>query len=115
MTTQETANRLIELYNQGKALQAEEELYAESVVSYEQDESRNAVGKEAVMAKTKAAFEALEEVYHSAAEKVMINGNAFLIIFKLDAKPKGGERFSVTEYGFYKLENGKVAEEYFFM
>ena len=118
MTTEQVAARLVELFNQGKAVQAEEELYADNVVSKEQDASRSAQGKEAIMAKTKQAFEYMmannEEVSAKAAQ-TFINQDTFLIVFEMMMKPKGGEAVNVIEYGFYRVVDGKVVEEYFYM
>ncbi len=52
MTTKEIAERLVELYNDGKSTQAEEELYAQDSISHEQD-GRTATGLEAIIEKTK--------------------------------------------------------------
>ena len=114
MTIEEVAARLQTLVNEGKNLQAEEELYADGVVSHEMD-GRTARGLEAVMAKTKESFSYFEEVHKSELAKYYANQDTILAIFELDFKPKGGERTQVTEYGFYKVEGGKVTEEYFYM
>lgn len=114
MTIEEIAARLQVLVNEGKNLQAEEELYAANVVSHEMD-GRTARGLEAVIAKTKEAFTMFEEVHKSELSKYIINQDTILAIFEMDFKPKGGERMAVTEYGIYKVEDGKIVEEYFYM
>lgn len=115
MTTEEIAVRLVNLYNEGKALQAEEELYHPEVVSYEQDPTMDPVrGLSAVMAKTKAAFESMETVHKSAADVLFINHDSFLVIFEMDAVFKNGFHMQGKEYGWYRVQDGKVAEEYFY-
>ena len=115
MTTQETVDRLLELIAQGKNVEAEQELYAQDVVSFEQD-GRSATGLDAVIAKTKAAQEYFEEFYGGGVKTAYVGAKDFLLHFEMDVKPKGGERMTMVEFGFYKLnDEGKVSEEYFYM
>lgn len=113
MATEEIVKRLIELVKEGKNVQAEEELYAQDVVSYEQD-GRAVSGLENVIAKTKESFSYFEEMYDGGVEIAYVNQDAFLLVFNMDFKPKGGERTQMKEYGFYKVKDGKISEEYFF-
>ncbi len=114
MTTEEIVGKLVEYIKRGENVKAEEELYADSVVSFEQD-GRSAHGKEAVIAKTKAAVEYIEEFHSVDVSKAWIGDNNFLLEITMDVTPKGGERVTMTELGFYKLTDGLVTEEYFFM
>jgi hypothetical protein len=113
MTTQEVADRLLALVNEGKNLQAEEELYAQDVMSFEQD-GRTEKGLENIMAKTKKAMEGFEEFYGATNTLLAVNQDTFLMLFEMDIKPKGGERMMAKEYGWYKVQDGKVTEEYFY-
>ena len=113
MTTEELVKKLVEYVNSGKNVQAEEELYAKDVVSVEQN-GYFVKGLEAVIAKTKAAGEMFEEFYGGGVEQAFVGSDTFLLIFNMDVKPKGGERMTMKEYGFYKLQDGKVSEEYFY-
>lgn len=115
MTTQAVATRLVELYNQGKALEAEQELYADVVISHEMGDGKITQGKTAVMEKTKQAFEAAKTVHRSEATKFAVNNDSFLVVFEMDMEMHDGSRFAGTEHGFYKVRDGKVTEEYFFM
>lgn len=113
MTTQEVANRLLDLVNEGKNLQAEEELYAQDVVSFEQDGSTER-GLAKIMAKTKKAFASFDEFYGGTNTLIGVNQDSFIVSFEMDVKPKGGERTLMREYGWYKVEDGKISEEYFY-
>lgn len=113
MTTEEIVKRLVQLVNEGKNLQAEEELYAPDVLSVEQNGHRVS-GLEGVMAKTKSAMESFEEFYGGGVSRAFVGQDSFLLEFDLDVKPKGGERMRMLESGFYKVKDGKVSEEYFF-
>jgi len=114
MTTEELVNRLVELVKEGKNLQAEEELYAQDILSVEQN-GYSATGLEAVMAKTKGAMDGIETFHGGGITEVFIGKDNFLLTFELDVTHKGGSRVQMKEYGFYKVKDGKVTEEYFFM
>lgn len=114
MTTQEVAQKIIQYIHEGKNLQAEEELYSQDVVSYEQD-GRIEKGLEQVMNKTKEAMANIEEFFGVKVTQAFAGKESFLLEITMDMKPKGGERMQVSEFGFYKVENGKVTEEHFFM
>jgi hypothetical protein len=113
MTTQEIVDQLVNYINTGKNLEAEQALYADSVVSYEQDGTM-ASGLEAVMAKTKGAMEMFEAFHAGGVTKAYVGSDSFILEFFMDVTPKGGERMQFTELGFYKLADGKVVEEYFY-
>lgn len=114
MTTQEIAERLVNLFNQGKPTEAEKELYAQNSVSHEQN-GLTVTGLEGVIEKTSQAGNSAREVHKLEAENPMINQDTFLIKFNSDITPQDGERTQGVEYGFYKVSDGKIVEEYFYM
>jgi hypothetical protein len=57
---------------------------------------------------------AVEEFFGGGVEKAFVGKDSFLLVITFDAKRKGEERTKVTEYGFYKVKDGKISEEYFF-
>lgn len=113
MNTQELVKKLVEYINAGKNVEAEEELYADNVFSAEQD-GTVAEGKAAVIAKTKAFADSVEQFFGGGVETAYAGKDSFLLKIKMDFKPKNGERVTMEEYGFYKVKDGKVSEEYFF-
>lgn len=113
-TTQEIADRLVELFNQGKAVEAEKELYADDVVSYEQD-GRIARGLEEVIAKTSEAFGHIAEFRKGEITKVLVNQHTFLAVYDVDFTLANGHIVSGIEYGYYKVANGKIVEESFYI
>ena len=114
MTTQEVALRLVELYNQGKPNQAQEELYHNDVASYEQDDKEPTQGKSLVMEHTKGAFEGKTKINKTQAEVIFVNHDTFLLIFDNDMEFENGYHMIGKEYGFYKVKDSKVIEEYFY-
>jgi ketosteroid isomerase-like protein len=113
MTTQEIVKKIVEYINAGKNVQAEEELYADDVLSVEQN-GYSAQGKAAIIEKTKGAMANFEEFFGGGVTKAFVGKDHFLLEITMDVKPKGGERMKMTEYGFYKVKDGKISEEYFF-
>ncbi len=114
MSTQEVAARLVELFNQGQPVQAEQELYADGVVSYEQDLSMEpAKGKEAIITKTQW-FVDNATVAKAEATVAFVNRDTFLVVFDMDVELPHGPMKGL-EYGFYRVAEGKVVEEYFYM
>jgi hypothetical protein len=113
MTTQEVVDRWLVLVKEGKNVQAEEELYHENILSVEQN-GHQAIGLAPVIEKTKGAFQGIETFHGGGVSAAYVAADSFLLKFDMDMTPKGGERMQMTEYGFYKVADGKVTEEYFF-
>jgi hypothetical protein len=44
-----------------------------------------------------------------------VHGDQFVVRFKIDMTPKGGQRMSLDEVGLYTVKNDKIIEERFFM
>ncbi len=114
MTTEQVAARLTELFNQGKAVEVERELYAEGVVSHEQD-GRTVTGLAGVIEKTEQSFGHIAEFRKGEITKTMVNQDSILAVFDVDFTLGNGHVVSGLEYGYYKVVDGKIVEEYFYM
>ncbi len=116
MTTQEVADRLIELCRKGQVLEAQQELFADDVKSHEPAHSPTppAIGKEAVLAKGKHFASMIEERHSGAFEDPIVGGNHFSFVCKLDATLKGMGRVVWNEICVYEVKDGKVVSEQFF-
>ncbi len=118
MTTQEVADKLIELCRQGKFREATATLYGANIVSIEAvappGGSREAKGLAAIKAKGEW-WEANHEVHSSTVEGPLVAGAHFAVTFKMDVtfKPQN-RRFHMEEVAVYKVEEGKVVYEEFF-
>jgi ketosteroid isomerase-like protein len=118
MTTQEVADKLVELCSQGKFQEATETLYSPDVVSIEAGAppggSREAKGLAAVKAKGEW-WTANHEVHSATVEGPLVAGSHFAVAFKLDVtfKPQA-KRFKMEEVAVYKVADGKVVYEEFF-
>jgi ketosteroid isomerase-like protein len=117
MTTQEVANKLVELCSQNKLIEAYD-LYAPNIVSMEAGappgQSRESKGIDAVRAKGDW-WVANHEVHSSTVEGPLVAGNHFAVTFKFDVTQKAsGTRFRLEEVAVYKVADGKIVYEEFF-
>jgi hypothetical protein len=116
MTTQEVANRLVELCRNGLILEAQQELFADDVTSHEPVNSPTppAIGKEAVLTKGKHFASLIEERRSGSFEDPIVAGNYFSFVCKLDATLTGIGRVVWDEICVFGVKDGKVISEQFF-
>jgi hypothetical protein len=118
VTTQEVANKLVELCKDCKFGEATELLYSPNIVSMEAGAppgmSRESKGIDAVRAKGEW-WVANHDIHSCTVEGPLVAGSHFAVTFKLDItfKPQS-KRFTMEEIAVYKVENGKVVYEEFF-
>jgi hypothetical protein len=117
MTTQEVANRLVELSRQGKMQDVFKELFAANAVSIEPDESMGpkvVSGLPGIVEKGKM-FDSMVEAFHgSKISDPVVAGNYFSISWWIDTTMKGRGRSQMQEICVYKVENNKIVSEQFF-
>ena len=118
MTTQEVANKLVELCSEGKFDEATNTLYADDIVSMEAGappgQSRESKGIEAIKAKGEW-WVSNHEVHSAKVEGPLVAGSHFAVTFKMDItfKPQS-RRFQMEEIAVYKVADGKIVYEEFF-
>ena len=116
MTTQEVANRLVELMRIGQVQQAQEELFSDDINSIEPDHApiKSAKGKEAVLAKG-AQFASMIETRHGGSfSEPIVGGRYFSCAMTLDATFKGQGRMQMDEICVFEVKDGKIISEQFF-
>ena len=116
MTTEQLANRLVEMCRKGQILEAQQELFSDDVTSNEPAHSPNpsAKGKEAVLAKGKNFASMIEERHGGSFSDPIIGGNYFSIVCTLDATMKGIGRQKLEEICVFGVKDGKINFEQFF-
>ena len=116
MTTQQVADRLVELCRKGQIFEAQEELYADDIVCVEPPFSPMPMtkGKEAVLAKGKMFAEMIEERHGGSFGDPVVNGRYFCVPTTLDATMKGRGRQLLEELSMYEVKDGKIVFEQFF-
>jgi hypothetical protein len=117
MTTEEVADRLVELCREGKIDETHEELFSPNAVSIEANEMmgpRIVTGLDGLREKSKLFQSQLEEYHSSEISDPIISGDHFALTWTLDATMKGRGRATMKEICVYKVEEGKVVLEQFF-
>lgn len=116
MTTQEVANRLVELCRQEKHPQAQEELYHKDIVSVEDEKSGAPVikGMDAIRAKTVAWDESVVEIHNALVSDPIVSGNHFAVTMENDISFKDKGRIQINEICVYEVQRGKIVREQFF-
>lgn len=115
-STQEIANRLVELCRQGDYATCYQELYSPDAVSIEPDHApppQRAEGMDAIRKKGEIWQNMIEEMYGSSVGDPVVAGNHFACTMTMDWKMKGQERTQEAEICLYKVENGKIVSEQF--
>jgi len=119
MSTQEIANRLVELCQKGDFEGARNELFAEDCVSIEPhatpDFEQETHGLQAIKDKS-AKWASMVEEYHALkVGEPVVGTNSFAVTMFLDVTMKGKGRMAMTELCVYQTKDGKIIAEQFFM
>jgi len=115
MTTQQVANRLVELCRQGKIEETQQELFADDCISIEPyGPVREVKGKQEIIDKGKNFMSMVEEFHGSEISDPIVSGNHFSIGWTMEATMKGKSREKMQEICVYKVNDGKIVSEQFF-
>lgn len=116
MTTQEIANRLVELCRAGNNLQAYEELFSEDAIAVEPEHTGipDAIGRNAMIEKQEMMAMMIMEMFGTGVSDPIVSGNFFSCAMWIDAEMLGRERTKLEEIAVYQLKDGKIVKEMFF-
>ena len=120
MTTQDVANRYMELEKQGKWMEIQDELYSDDVVCIEPEHAAAmgmqtvTKGIDAVKAKGRAWNESIEEMHGGYCSEPVIGGNFFSVAMGMDCTMKGAGRMKMDEIAVFEVKEGKIVVEQFF-
>jgi hypothetical protein len=117
MSTTEIASRFNELAQTGQWDQIQNELFAETAVSIEPENSpglKTAEGINAIKQKGKEFGEIVEEMHGGYSDKPIIAGNHFAVAMGMDVTVKGQGRMKMDEIAVYEVKDGKIVKEQFF-
>ena len=119
MTVPQIAHRLAELCNQGNFEEAQKELFSEDAISIEPEDSpgfqRETKGLAAILEKGKKFQSMVEETYGCSVSDPLVAGNVIALLLNMDVKMKDLERSTLSEICVYKVKDGKIISEQFFM
>ena len=117
MTTQEIANRLVDMFNAGEMMKPYEELYSKDIVSIEhegKDEMSRCTGMAEIMKKGEWWHENFE-VHSAHMSAPVVADDYFAVSISMDTTHKAsGNREEMTELAIYKVADGKIVYEEFF-
>lgn len=119
MTTQETAQRLVELCRKGDWETAQTELFANDAVSIEPYQtpefSKETKGLDKILEKGKKFDGMVDTMHDLSVSEPLVADNSIALSLKMDVTMKGAERMNMSELCVYKLKEGKIVSEEFFM
>ena len=120
MTTQDVANRYMELEKQGKWVEIQDELYSTDVVCIEPEHAAAmgmqtvTKGLDAVKAKAQAWNQGIEEMHGGYCSEPVVGGNFFSVAMGMDVTMKGAGRMKMDEIAVFEVKDGKIVKEQFF-
>lgn len=116
MTTQEIANRLVELCRQGQNEKVYQELFAKNAVAVEpaHTPAPKTEGLDALLQKSKQFSEMVKEVHGGGVSDPLVAGNFFSVTMSIDATYQDGNRMNMEEVCVYEVNDGKIVKEQFF-
>jgi len=119
MTTKEIANRLVELCNKGDFETVQAELFADDAVSIEPystpEFEKETKGKQAIKEKGEKWNEMVETAHNIEISDPVVAGSSFACTMRMHVTMKGKGEMDMTELCVYKVKDGKIISEEFFM
>ena len=119
MSTQEIANRLVELCRQGEFEKALDELFSNDAVSIEPYATpafeKETKGMDAIKEKGKKWNEMVAEMHSVTLSDPLVVTNSFACTMRLNVTMKERGPMDMTELCVYKVKDGKIISEEFLM
>jgi hypothetical protein len=120
MTTQQLADKIVELNRTGKGMEGYA-YFADHAEANERgaqpmgDMPTSFKGKEAIIAASQAWMDGVEEMHGGEVSDALVAGNTFAIRMMMDVTMKGQERMQMEEICVYRVEDGMITlAEYFY-
>jgi len=120
MTTQDVANRYMELEKQGNWMAIHDELYCPGAVSIEPEHAAAmgmqtvTTGIDGIKARGKAWNDGIEEMHGGYCSEPVIGGTYFSVAMGMDCTMKGSGRMKMDEIAVFEVKEGKIVREQFF-
>lgn len=115
MTTQQIADRLVELCRTGKNDQCYTELFAPNASAHEMPgfPQADTHGVEAMLAKSAAWAADVKQVHKMEVTDPLVYADYFAVGMGIDLEKKDGTRSFEQEMCIYTVDNGKITSERF--
>lgn len=116
MTNQEIATKLVDYCRQGKYEEAQNELYAQDVESFEPAHSPMpyAKGLDALKEKGVQFQNSVEQYHGGTVSDPLVAGNFITLTMGMDVTLKGMGRMNMEEVCVYEVKDGKIVKETFY-
>lgn len=114
-TIPEIANRLASLCNELKFVEAYTELYADNAVSIDPNYKNEPLIGLHNLIERENQFLANVEIHDIKVSEAIFAGNYFSLVFSMNFTIKGQESKMFEEICVYKVENGKIVSQQFFI
>ena len=117
MTTQEVANRLSELFKEGKWMEAQDELFSQDAKSVEPAHAQGlqtVQGLDNIKKKAEMWNSMMEEMHGGWSGEPIVGGNYIAVAMGMDVTMKGAGRMKMEEICVYEVKEGKIVREEFF-
>jgi hypothetical protein len=111
----EIAGRLISLCNERKFVEAYTELYADNAVSIDPNYKNEPLTGLQNLIEREKQFLANVEIHDIKVSDAIFAGNYFSVILSMNFTVKGQGDKLVEEICVYKVENGKIVSQQFFI
>lgn len=119
MTIKEIADHLVAICRKGDFEAAQKQLFAEDAVSIEPrssaDFQKETKGLPAILEKGKKWDEMVKEMHDMEVSDAVIADNSFACTMRLHVTMKEGGEMDIKELCVYKVKDGKIVSEEFFM
>jgi hypothetical protein len=119
MTTDQIANRLVELCRKGEFETAQKELFAEEAISIEPSATpafeKETKGLPAIIEKGHKFNSMVDAIHKLEVSEPMLATTAFACTMRMDITMKNKERWDMTELCAYQVKDGKIVSEQFFV
>jgi hypothetical protein len=119
MTTEQIALRLKELCDKGDFEHAQKDLFSPDAVSIEPNETpdfaKETKGMDAILAKGKKWSDMVTESHKLEISEPVIAQDSFALTMDMDVTMKGMGRMKHKELCVYKIKDGKIVSEEFFL
>lgn len=119
MTTNQIANRLVELCRKGEFETAQKELFANDAISIEPHSTpafeKETRGLKAIMEKGQKWNDMVQSVNKLEVSDPIVASSSFACTMNMDVTMKNKERMDMTELCAYQVKDGKIVAEQFYM
>lgn len=119
MTTQQIADKLVSICRKGQWDKAQKELYADNAVSIEPEATpafdKETKGLAAIIEKGKKFDSMVQTMHGISMTEPIVAANSFACVLDMDVTMKEGGRMQMRELCVYKVKDGKIIEEQFYM